>query len=116
MELLPGQDDARRQAIQKWLIDNPRPSAEQLAQAGLVAPHWPAPYGLGADPVHQLIIDEELHSAGVSRPSNPIGIGWAGPTILFAGSEYLKERYLRPMLSGAEFWCQLFSEPGSGSD
>jgi len=51
MELLPGQDDARRQAIQKWLIDNPRPTAEQLAQAGLVAPHWPAPYGLGADPV-----------------------------------------------------------------
>ncbi|MSO59168.1 MAG: acyl-CoA dehydrogenase [Ilumatobacteraceae bacterium] len=116
MELLPGEDDARRIAIKKWLADNARPSAEQLADAGLVAPHWPVPYGLGADPVHQLIIDEELHLAGVSRPSNPIGIGWAGPTILFAGSDYLKERYLRPMLSGAEFWCQLFSEPGSGSD
>ncbi len=116
MELLPGQDDYRRQAIKKWLSDNPRPSAKQLAEAGLVAPHWPVPYGLGADPIHQLIIDEELHQAGISRPSNPIGIGWAGPTILFAGSDYLKERFLGPMLSGAEFWCQLFSEPGSGSD
>ena len=81
-----------------------------------MAPHWPKPWGLGADPVHQLLIDEELRRAGVRRPDNPIGIGWAGPTILHAGTEAQRQRYLWPMLSGEEVWCQLFSEPGAGSD
>src|SRR5205807_4741464 len=74
------------------------------------------PYGLGADPVLQLIVDEELRDARVARPVNPIGIGWGGPTILYAGTEEQKQRYLPPMLAGEELWCQLFSEPGSGSD
>jgi alkylation response protein AidB-like acyl-CoA dehydrogenase len=52
----------------------------------------------------------------VQRPSNAIGIGWAGPTIAYAGSEEQKERYLFPLLTAEEIWCQLFSEPGSGSD
>src|SRR5581483_4128583 len=77
---------------------------------------WPRPYGLDADPVHQLIIDDELRRAGVSRPSNQIGIGWAGPTILHAGTEEQKQRYLLPILAGEEIWCQLFSEPEAGSD
>ena len=81
-----------------------------------MAPHWPAPWGLGADPVHQLLVDDELQRAAVSRPVNPIGIGWAGPTLLHAGSDAQKERYLLPMLAGEEMWCQLFSEPGAGSD
>jgi alkylation response protein AidB-like acyl-CoA dehydrogenase len=71
---------------------------------------------LAADPIHQLIIDDELARAGVQRPSNAIGIGWAGPTITYAGSEEQKERYLFPLLTAEEIWCQLFSEPGSGSD
>jgi alkylation response protein AidB-like acyl-CoA dehydrogenase len=71
---------------------------------------------LAADPIHQLIIDDELSRAGVQRPSNAIGIGWAGPTIAYAGSEEQKERYLFPLLTAEEIWCQLFSEPGSGSD
>jgi alkylation response protein AidB-like acyl-CoA dehydrogenase len=62
------------------------------------------------------VIDEELRAAGVSRPTNPIGIGWAGPTILHAGSDEQKDRYLFPLLAGEELWCQLFSEPDSGSD
>ena len=93
-----------------------RPSARELAAAGYVAPHWPPPWGLGADPAHQLIIDEELDAAGIKRPDNQIGIGWAGPTIVRAGTEEQKQRYLLPLLSGEEIWCQLFSEPGAGSD
>jgi alkylation response protein AidB-like acyl-CoA dehydrogenase len=113
---LPTDDDERREEVRAWLGQHPEPTGRQLAEAGYVVPHWPAPYGLDADPVHQLIIDEELTRAGVSRPSNPIGIGWAAPTILLAGSEAQKERYLMPALAGEEFWCQLFSEPEAGSD
>lgn len=113
---LPFDDDPRRLAVRSWLSSNPTPTGRQLAEAGYVVPHWPAPYGIDADPVDQLIIDEELRRAGVHRPTNPIGIGWAAPTILMAGSELQKERYLWPALAGEEFWCQLFSEPDAGSD
>jgi alkylation response protein AidB-like acyl-CoA dehydrogenase len=113
---LPAEDDPRRVEVREWLIDHPSPSGRELAEAGYVAPHWPRPYGLEADPIHQLIIDDELSKAGVRRPVNPIGIGWAGPTILYAGTTAQQERYLRPLLAGEEYWCQLFSEPASGSD
>jgi 3-oxochol-4-en-24-oyl-CoA dehydrogenase len=113
---LPGDDDPRRCEVRDWLAADPAPSGRALAEAGYVAPHWPRPYGLGADPIHQLIVDDELRAAGVRRPSNPIGIGWAGPTLLHAGSEEQQERHLLPILSGEEIWCQLFSEPGAGSD
>jgi alkylation response protein AidB-like acyl-CoA dehydrogenase len=113
---LPPDDDPRRIELRSWFEANPTPSGRQLARRGLVAPHWPAPWGLGADPTHQLLVDEELRRAGVRRPDNTIGIGWAGPTILHAGSDEQKERYLLPLLAGDEIWCQLFSEPGAGSD
>ncbi len=113
---LPGDDDPRRQAVRGWLAEHPTPTGRELADAGCVAPHWPRPWGLEADPIHQLVIDEELRRAGVRRPVNPIGIGWAGPTLIHAGTQAQKERYLAPLLSGEEFWCQLFSEPGAGSD
>lgn len=109
-------DHPQRLAVRQWLADNPSPSAKDLAEAGYVTPHWPAPYGLGADPVSQLVIDEELKAAGVKRPSNPIGIGWAGPTLMEAGTDEQKARYLPGILSGDDIWCQLFSEPGAGSD
>jgi alkylation response protein AidB-like acyl-CoA dehydrogenase len=108
--------DLRRQAVRAWIADHPQPTARELAEAGYVAPHWPPPWGLGADPAHQLIVDEELAAAGISRPDNQIGIGWAGPTILHAGNAEQRQRYLPPLLSGEEIWCQLFSEPGAGSD
>jgi alkylation response protein AidB-like acyl-CoA dehydrogenase len=113
---LPADDDPRRKEVREWLADHPAPSGRELAEAGYVAPHWPRPWGLDADPIHQLIVDDELASAQVRRPVNPIGIGWAGPTILYGGSDEQKQRYLFPLLAGEEFWCQLFSEPGSGSD
>lgn len=113
---LPTEDDPRRLVVREWIKANPKPSGATLAKAGYVAPHWPAPWGLAADPIHQLIIDDELNRAAVRRPTNPIGIGWAGPTLLYAGTQEQKDLYLDRLLSGEDFWCQLFSEPGSGSD
>ena len=112
----PPDDDPRRLEVRDWIKTNPSPSPEELLDAGYTVPHWPAPYGLSADPMHQLIIDDELKRAGIKRPANAIGIGWAGPTILLEGTEEQKERYLRPILTGEEFWCQMFSEPDAGSD
>ena len=113
---LPPDDDPRRSTVRSWLAGHPAPTPRQLADAGYVAPHWPAPWGLGADPELQLIVDDELRRAGVRRPENTIGIGWAGPTIIRAGSAGQQARYLPPLLAGEEVWCQLFSEPGAGSD
>jgi 3-oxochol-4-en-24-oyl-CoA dehydrogenase len=113
---MPGADDPRRAAVRDWLRDHPHPTPRELAETGYVAPHWPKPWGCSADPIEQMIIDEELSRAKVRRPVNPIGIGWAGPTLLYAGTCEQQERYLPKILSGEEFWCQLFSEPGSGSD
>ncbi|HET8991022.1 MAG TPA: acyl-CoA dehydrogenase family protein [Acidimicrobiales bacterium] len=110
------ENDPRRLAVRRFLAAHPSPRGAELAEAGLVAPHWPPPWGLGADPEHQLVIDDELRRAGVARPVNPIGIGWAGPTILAAGTETQQARWLPGILSGEEFWCQLFSEPDAGSD
>ena len=115
-DLLPGDDDPRRAVVRAWLAAHPDPTPRQLAESGWVAPHWPAPWGRDADPLEQLIIDDEFARAGVKRPSNQIGIGWAAPTIIFAGSEEQKRRYVIPALAAEEIWCQLFSEPGAGSD
>jgi alkylation response protein AidB-like acyl-CoA dehydrogenase len=113
---LPPDDDPRRLAVRDWLAEHPQPSGRDLAEAGYVAPHWPRPWGLDADPIHQLLIDEELAAAGVRRPANMIGIGWAGPTLLHGGTQAQRDRYLFPLLAAEEIWCQLFSEPGAGSD
>ncbi|HWJ81428.1 MAG TPA: acyl-CoA dehydrogenase family protein [Nocardioides sp.] len=86
-----------------------------LAETGYLTPHWPAPYGLGADPVTQVVIDQELARAGVERPDLVIA-GWAVPTILQHGTDAQRERFVRPSLLGEITWCQLFSEPGAGSD
>ena len=87
-----------------------------LARSGFVAPHWPAPWGLDADPNEQLAIDEVMRELGVPRPLNPIGIGWAGPTLLVAGTERQQQKWLPGILDGSALWCQLFSEPAAGSD
>ena len=105
-----------RARVRDWIASNPNPTGRELAEAGYVVPHWPAPYGLNADPIEQLVIDDELNRAGIRRPPNQIGIGWAAPTILLAGTPEQHERYLAKIFSGEEFWCQLFSEPDAGSD
>lgn len=107
---------ATREDVRVWLAAHPEPTAGQLAEAGLVAPHYPPPWGLGAGPDLQVAVDEELALAGVDLPDNPIGVGWAGPTIVAAGTPEQQDRWLPRLLSGEDFWCQLFSEPEAGSD
>jgi 3-oxochol-4-en-24-oyl-CoA dehydrogenase len=86
-----------------------------LAEAQLLAPHWPAPYGRGAGPAEQLLIDQEMSSAGIPRPDLVIG-WWAAPTILEHGTPEQVERFVPATLRGEILWCQLFSEPEAGSD
>jgi alkylation response protein AidB-like acyl-CoA dehydrogenase len=108
--------DPRRVELRQWLTEHPHPSGRDLAEAKLVTPAWPEPWGRNASVEYQLLIDEELRRAEVRRPINPIGIGWAGPTIVVAGTKEQQDRWLPKLLSGEEFWCQLFSEPNAGSD
>ncbi len=86
-----------------------------LAEARLLAPHWPKPYGREAGPAEQLLIDQEMSASGVSRPDLVIG-WWAAPTILEHGTPEQVQRFVPATLRGDIFWCQLFSEPGAGSD
>ncbi len=86
-----------------------------FAEAGLIMPHWPAPWGRGASPLEQLVIDEELAAAGLQRPHLAVG-AWALPTLIAHGTAEQQERWVRPTLHGRLNWCQLFSEPGAGSD
>jgi 3-oxochol-4-en-24-oyl-CoA dehydrogenase len=86
-----------------------------IADAGYLVPHWPAPYGRDAGPVEQLVIDEEFRAAGVHRPDLIIG-NWALPTVLQYGTDEQRKRFVPPTLHGEITWCQMFSEPGAGSD
>ncbi len=119
---LPVEADSFRADVRAFLAEHapggrfPTDFPRRLAAAGYAAPHWPRPWGLDASPVQQLAIDEELRAAKAPRPMNPIGIGWAGPTLLVAGTEEQRERWIPGILDGSELWCQLFSEPGAGSD
>jgi alkylation response protein AidB-like acyl-CoA dehydrogenase len=94
--------DEQRQSLRSWLADHESPTASQLATAGLVAPHWPRPWGLDADPHLQLIVAEELAAAGVGPPENMIGIGWAGPTIVAGGTAEQQQRWLPGILDGSD--------------
>ncbi len=86
-----------------------------LAEAGLQAPHWSKPYGRAASPAEQLLIDQEMAAAGVERPDLVVG-WWAAPTILEHGTPEQIEQFVPATLRGEFLWCQLFSEPGAGSD
>ena len=113
---LPAEDDPRRLEVREWFAQNPEPTPRELVDAGYVVPHWPKPYGLDADPALQLIIEDEMRRAGVAKPTNPIGIGHCGPILVALATDEQKDRYIWPMLTGEDMWCQLFSEPGAGSD
>ena len=86
---------------------------------GLAWVHFPVGHGgLDLSPKFQKIVNEKIARAGGpnSYARNPIGYGMCGPTVVEWGSDDQKRRYLRPLFTGEEIWCQLFSEPGSGSD
>jgi len=90
----------------------------RLGEAGYATPTWPAEYGAGLSlgPSDARVVNDVLNHYRVPRPFNVIGIGMGGPTVLAWGSEELKRRVLRPLATNEEIWCQLFSEPGAGSD
>jgi hypothetical protein len=111
--------EARRPALRAEVAEiaalPPPMHRARLAETGLFTPHWPVPYGRDADPSTQLLIDEELDRAGLTRPDLVIG-AWALPTLLRHGTAAQVERFVLPTLRGELTWCQLFSEPGAGSD
>src|SRR5699024_5868920 len=87
----------------------------RLDETGDLMPHSPKPYGVGGGPAQQLASDAALDEAGVTRPDMVIGT-WAVPTILQHGTTEQQQRLVDPTLRGEIVWCQLFSEPGAGSD
>jgi alkylation response protein AidB-like acyl-CoA dehydrogenase len=116
MEAVDSGDDKAFEAAQKgWnVLDWTR----IIGESGYAAPLWPKEYGgLSGEVWMQQIVREELeHYRLPTAGINILGIGLAGPTLIAHGTEEQKERYLRKILTGEEVWCQLFSEPGAGSD
>jgi alkylation response protein AidB-like acyl-CoA dehydrogenase len=106
----PDGDEDRRYA---WRRDFQR----RLADGGWAAVHWPREYGgRGATLTESAIFFEELGRSGAPLPANVLGLLLAGPTIMTWGSDRQKDRYLTPILTAEEIWCQGFSEPDAGSD
>jgi alkylation response protein AidB-like acyl-CoA dehydrogenase len=104
-----------------WRKDDPAVAKEwyaELGESGLATPGWPAEYGgLGLAADAAAVITDELARLRADRPADEfIGLGLAGPTIIEWGSDEQKRRFLKPLTLGQHRWCQLFSEPGAGSD
>lgn len=96
-------------------MDDAERQRRALAEAGLLAPHWPAPFGRDAGAVEQIVIDQLCAEVGLRRPNLAVA-AWALPTIMAHGTPEQTERWVGPTLAGEIVWCQLFSEPGAGSD
>jgi alkylation response protein AidB-like acyl-CoA dehydrogenase len=124
---------AFRDELRAWLAANPpdpeperdehahyawrRDYERKMAQGGWAGVHWPAEYGgRGATLTQSAIFFEELGRARAPLPANVLGTLLAGPTIMSWGTSEQKDRYLAPILSADEIWCQGFSEPDAGSD
>jgi alkylation response protein AidB-like acyl-CoA dehydrogenase len=91
------------------------PRKVEIAEAGWVLPYLPKPWGRAASPIEQIIIAQEFSSGRVKRPQ--VGIAaWIIPSIVTFGTNDQKQRFLPPTFRGEMVWCQLFSEPGAGSD
>ncbi|MGO8956211.1 MAG: acyl-CoA dehydrogenase [Streptosporangiaceae bacterium] len=116
---LPGGDAELRDAIRAELAEIARlPGQERtaaLAAGGWVMPHLPKPWGREAGALEQLILDEELRAAGLHVPNLAIG-AWVVPALIQYGTKDQQQRFLPATLRMDYLWCQLFSEPGAGSD
>ena len=105
------------ESSQEKLISNRRAWQKKLYEAGYVGITWPKEYGgRGGDFMDQLIFNDEMIVAQAPDPINVIGLGMGGPVVITHGTEEQKKRYLPPLLSAEEIWCQGFSEPNAGSD
>ncbi|OKH82544.1 acyl-CoA dehydrogenase [Mycolicibacterium sp.] len=114
---LPAEAEAYREAARD-AVEAVRalPAAQRrdyLVDSGYLVPHWPKPWGRGADVLEQLVIEEEFRD--IERADMGI-TGWVTLTIAQAGTDDQRERWVEPVLRGEVMWCQLFSEPGAGSD
>ena len=111
--------EAARAEVREFLAEVKDLPADQqhrrVADAGFIVPTWPEPYGRGAKAVEQVVIEEEFRAAKVARPGIMVG-GWALPPVIMYGTRAQQDRWIPPTLRGEIIWCQLFSEPGAGSD
>jgi len=121
-----------RDEVRGWLAENnpgPEPEGDEagfefrrtwqrrLNERGWAGLSWPERYGgAGATQIEQAIFYEEIARAGAPQMANVLGLAMGGPTVIAHGSDEQRERYLPPILSAEEIWCQGFSEPQSGSD
>jgi alkylation response protein AidB-like acyl-CoA dehydrogenase len=116
---LPESAETYRSEVREFLasIDGQSPEERRrpIVDAGYLVPHWPKPWGRDAGPVEQLVIDAEFRAAKVRRPTLAIG-AWALPTIIEHGTQEQIQRWVPKTMYGEYHWCQLFSEPGAGSD
>src|SRR5213592_3918774 len=132
------EDERFLQELRAWLANNKPARAERvphddaslaaevaflrawqrsLHAAGYVGLLWPREYGgRGARPTEQAILNQELARARAPQLLNRVGVNNTGPTLIAHGTEAQKRRFLAPILTADEIWCQLFSEPGAGSD
>jgi len=129
---LTPEEEAFRDEVRAWLGENnpgPEPDGEEakfvfrrdwqrrLHDAGWAGISWPKEYGgRGATLIEQAIFSEEMARAKAPAPANVLGLVMGGPVVIAHGTEEQKERFLEPILSAEEIWCQGFSEPESGSD
>ena len=125
-------EEKLRDEVRAWLADNhPGPEPDELDavisfrrewqlklyEAGWAGISWPEEYGgRGATLIEQAVFAQEMARAEAPSPANILGLAMGGPVVIAHGTEEQKQRYLKPILSGEEIWCQGFSEPESGSD
>jgi len=121
------EDEAFRGRVRQWIRSHPAGPLESIAQkkawqrtlyeAGYVGMGWPREYGgQAARPMEQAIVAEEMALGNVPGAVNSLALGLLGPTLIAHGTEDQKRRYVNRMLTAEDIWCQLYSEPDSGSD
>lgn len=111
----PDSDPERERPADR--LERARRCQRMLFEAGFAGLTWPVEYGgQGGDNRHQVVFNQEASAYELPLTPFVIGLGMCGPTILAVGTPDQRSRYLRPMLAADELWCQMFSEPGAGSD